>query len=178
MFSYVIIKDKKVKKMHLSMVIVTDIFGGMSIEEYDPINWGSFEDKKHFKELTTKIGTIIMGRKTFESIGKPLPNRLNIVLTSKNLKNYDNVIFLKGEPEHIINELKKMNIHYAAVIGGKSIFEKFLPFIEKIIHTIEPIILNNSIKLDPNIFLKFKLIKTNILNENGTIVLVYEKISQ
>jgi dihydrofolate reductase len=162
--------------MHLSMVIVTDIFGGMAIEEFDPINWGSIEDKKHFKELTTNIGTIIMGRKTFESIGKPLPNRLNVVLTNKNQKNYDNVIFLKGEPEHIINELEKMNIQNAAVIGGKTIFERFLPFIEKIYITVEPIILKHSKKLDSNIFINFKLVNMSFLNEIGTIVLVYEKI--
>ncbi|SHH56105.1 dihydrofolate reductase [Thermosipho atlanticus] len=162
--------------MHLSMVIVTDMFGGMFVEEFDSLDWGSKEDKNHFKDLTTKIGTVIMGRKTFESIGRPLPNRLNIVLTHKNYRNSDNVIFLRGTPENIINQILDMKITEAAIIGGKKVFEDFLPFVDKIFITLEPIILKNSHKLNPSLFLNFKLVTTNVLNENGTIVLEYKKI--
>src|SRR3546814_15115680 len=42
--------------------------------------WHMPADLKHFRELTTG-STVIMGRQTFESIGKPLPNRNNIVVT-------------------------------------------------------------------------------------------------
>ena len=42
--------------------------------------WNLPEDLKRFKELTTN-NVVIMGRKTYESIGKPLPNRINIVVT-------------------------------------------------------------------------------------------------
>jgi len=42
--------------------------------------WHYKEDLKHFKELTTG-NVIIMGRKTFESIGKPLPNRINVIIS-------------------------------------------------------------------------------------------------
>lgn len=42
--------------------------------------WSLPADMKHFKEITISH-TVIMGRKTFESIGKPLPNRRNIVIT-------------------------------------------------------------------------------------------------
>lgn len=158
------------------MVIVTDMFGGMFVEEFDSLDWGSKEDKNHFKDLTTKIGTVIMGRKTFESIGRPLPNRLNIVLTHKNYRNSDNVIFLRGTPENIINQILDMKITEAAIIGGKKVFEDFLPFVDKIFITLEPIILKNSHKLNPSLFLNFKLVTTNVLNENGTIVLEYKKI--
>lgn len=43
--------------------------------------WNNPEDLQNFKRLTTG-GVIIMGRKTYESIGRPLPNRRNIVLSS------------------------------------------------------------------------------------------------
>ena len=43
--------------------------------------WQLPEDLQNFKRLTTG-GTIVMGRKTYESIGRPLPNRRNIILTS------------------------------------------------------------------------------------------------
>ncbi|MDP9249259.1 MAG: dihydrofolate reductase [bacterium] len=42
--------------------------------------WSMPADMKHFRE-TTALHTVIMGRKTFESIGKPLPDRRNIVIT-------------------------------------------------------------------------------------------------
>ena len=57
------------------------------------IPWKCKADMKFFKELTTrtsipgKINAVIMGRNTYESIGKPLPNRLNAVLTTKNEEN-------------------------------------------------------------------------------------------
>ena len=43
--------------------------------------WKQSADLKRFKEITSN-GTVIMGRKTFESIGKPLPNRRNIVISN------------------------------------------------------------------------------------------------
>lgn len=46
--------------------------------------WNNPEDLANFKRLTMG-GTIVMGRKTYESIGRPLPNRRNIVLSSTNL---------------------------------------------------------------------------------------------
>lgn len=162
--------------MHLSMIVVTDMFGGFSTSKYDQIDWGSKEDKKHFKNLTTKIGTVIMGHNTFKSIGKPLENRLNIVLTTKNIQSKEeNLIFFNGTPKEVIRFLEHRKITTAVVIGGKSIFEQFFPYIDKIYLTIEPITLNNAEKLS---FPKktFKLISTTILNENGTIVLEYKKL--
>ncbi|MBT1247765.1 MULTISPECIES: dihydrofolate reductase [unclassified Thermosipho (in: thermotogales)] len=163
--------------MHLSMIVVTDIFGGFSTKDYDPINWGSKEDKKHFRKITTEIGTVIMGRKTFESIGHPLKDRLNIILTTQKKENKENIIFTKGSPEKIIKFLENQKIHSAAIIGGKKVFEDFFPFVDKLYITIEPIVLENAQKLN---FPKtsFKLVATNVLNSKGTIVLEYNKLSQ
>ena len=44
-------------------------------------DWTCPADKKMFKELTQKAGVVIFGSRTFETIGKPLGGRLNIVLT-------------------------------------------------------------------------------------------------
>jgi len=60
--------------------------------------WKLSADMKMFKQLTTNH-TVVMGRKTFESIGKPLPNRKNIIITS----NPSN-IFLHGQGEN--NDIK------------------------------------------------------------------------
>ena len=85
--------------------------------------WKLPEDMKRFRELT-KEKPIIMGRKTFESIGRPLPNRINIVLTTD--KNYK----VKGcIVAHSIGEALKAakNSEEIMIIGGEQIFNEFLP---------------------------------------------------
>ena len=80
------------------------------------------EDKEYFKNLTTgKI--IVMGRKTFESIGKALPNRENIVLTRN--KNYfaENCVVLHSLND-VIEYCKDKNEVF--VIGGAEIYKMFL----------------------------------------------------
>ncbi|MGZ9712272.1 dihydrofolate reductase [Glaciimonas sp. GNP009] len=62
----------------LTIIVATDAKNGIGIRNTLP--WHLPEDLAHFKR-TTSGHTIIMGRKTFESIGRPLPNRRNIVIT-------------------------------------------------------------------------------------------------
>ena len=64
--------------MIVSIIVATDENGGIGIENRLP--WRLSDDLRHFKELTTGHH-IIMGRKTYESIGKPLPGRTSIVIT-------------------------------------------------------------------------------------------------
>ncbi|RQO36017.1 diacylglycerol kinase [Herminiimonas sp. KBW02] len=63
---------------HLTIVVATDSNNGIGINNTLP--WHLPEDLAHFKR-TTSGHPIIMGRKTFDSIGRPLPNRRNIVIT-------------------------------------------------------------------------------------------------
>lgn len=58
--------------------------------------WNNPEDLANFKRLTTG-GTIVMGRKTYESIGRPLPNRRNIVLSSTSLVSPGTEVFSEIE---------------------------------------------------------------------------------
>ncbi|MGV7206613.1 dihydrofolate reductase [Oxalobacteraceae bacterium A2-2] len=63
---------------NLTIIVATDAGRGIGINNTLP--WRLPEDLAHFKRLTTGHA-IIMGRKTFDSIGRPLPNRRNIVVT-------------------------------------------------------------------------------------------------
>jgi dihydrofolate reductase len=80
--------------------------------------WYLPNDLKRFKKLT--IGkTVVMGRKTFESIGKPLPNRKNIILSN----NKDLLI----EGCEIINSISDLNlIEDLVIIGGEQIYKLFI----------------------------------------------------
>jgi dihydrofolate reductase len=66
--------------MSFNIILATDKDYGIAKDHKIP--WYFSEDLKHFKKITVNK-TVIMGRKTFESIGKPLPNRENVVITSK-----------------------------------------------------------------------------------------------
>lgn len=79
-------------------------------------------DLQYFKKLTTGQ-VIVMGHNTFLSIGKPLPNRRNIVLSSKSIEGvewYKNI-------EDMIKQLTSENIYQVFIIGGASIYRQFLP---------------------------------------------------
>jgi dihydrofolate reductase len=82
----------------------------------------------HFKNTTTGKN-VVMGRKTFESIGKPLPNRKNIILSR------DKKLAIPGVETHndVLQLLKKYKEEDIYVIGGKSIYEVFLPHADKLI---------------------------------------------
>ena len=91
--------------------------------------WHLSSDLKHFKNVTTGR-TIIMGRKTFESIGRALPNRKNIVLTRNLNWKYENVITINNPNEifKICNDEEEI-----FVIGGGEIYKAFFPIATKMI---------------------------------------------
>ncbi len=92
--------------------------------------WHIKDDLKRFKQLTTDH-VIIMGRKTFESLGRVLPNRLHIVLSrDKNYKiNNENVIIINDISE-IDKYVQDNNENF--VIGGAKIYELLLPKCNKL----------------------------------------------
>lgn len=67
----------------MTVSIVVAIAENNAIGKNNELLWHLPTDLKHFKQLTSGH-TIVMGRKTFDSIGKPLPNRRNIVITRSN----------------------------------------------------------------------------------------------
>lgn len=89
--------------------------------------WHLPGDLRFFKERT--VGkTVVMGRKTFESIGKPLPKRNNVVLTSD--KNFQaegiQVVHNAEEIRALVTEGEEL-----VIMGGASLYEEFLPDAEK-----------------------------------------------
>ena len=90
--------------------------------------WHLSEDLKHFKSLTTGH-TIIMGRKTCESIGRPLPNRRNIVISRNKEVSYEG-----AEVVHSIEDAFSIsrNDNEVFVIGGSNIYEQALSLVDQL----------------------------------------------
>lgn len=94
------------------------------------IPWQLPEDLRFFKE-TTWGKIVIMGRKTYESIGHPLPGRKNIVLSRERGKCLPGV-FCVFDPREAIRLCKESE---AFVIGGESVYRVLLPWCNEIIMT-------------------------------------------
>jgi len=95
------------------------------IGKNNDLPWYLPKDLRFFKELTTDKN-VIMGRKTFDSIGKPLPNRRNIVITSKDMdfpEGVETVDSLQGVYDLDARHPDKEWF----VIGGGEIFKQILP---------------------------------------------------
>jgi dihydrofolate reductase len=93
------------------------------------------DDLKYFKKITTN-NIVVMGRKTFESIGKPLPNRINIVLTHQSNLKIDGVNIVNSVDEIINDWSKKFPDKQIIIIGGQQIYQLFLPHITEIHRTL------------------------------------------
>lgn len=94
------------------------------------IPWHIPEDLGHFKELTLSHH-ILMGRKTFESIGRPLPGRINLVVSS-NLKYKPEGVSVFSTTHEAIEHAKYFGERELMVIGGESIYKEVLPMADTI----------------------------------------------
>ncbi|WP_223606767.1 dihydrofolate reductase [Chryseobacterium sp. OSA05B] len=91
--------------------------------------WHLPKDLKHFKDITSGH-PIIMGRKTYESIGKPLPNRTNIVISRK--KNwFEEGILIVGSIKEAVKFAKKIDEN-VFIIGGGNIYEQTMEIVDKL----------------------------------------------
>ncbi len=91
--------------------------------------WHLPEDLKRFKRLTTNH-TIIMGRKTFESLGRVLPNRKHVILCN------DAKMSVDDENVEILDDISKLKKYKDSeeenfVIGGATIYKLLMPYVDK-----------------------------------------------
>ena len=93
--------------------------------------WSIPEDLKRFKKITSGH-PIVMGRKTFESIGRPLPNRTNIVITRNKDFRSDGVATCFSLEEALEWAAKAPGAEEICIIGGGEIFKKALPICDRI----------------------------------------------
>ncbi len=110
------------------LTIIVAISENNAIGKNNQLLWHLPADLKHFKEITTGH-TIIMGRKTYDSIGKPLPNRRSIVITRSTDLVIDGVEVVNSLNEAI--ELCKPD-EQAFIIGGAEIYNQAMPYVTAI----------------------------------------------
>ena len=88
------------RTLNKPLKIIAAACENMGIGYQNKLPWSCPEDMDFFRKTTLKVNNnmcqnaVIMGRKTWESIGKPLPNRVNVVITKQNIKTENHYLMI------------------------------------------------------------------------------------
>lgn len=114
-------------------------------------DWTGKADKRLFVEITKSAGVLIMGSKTFDTIGKPLVGRKNIVMTRdpRRVSHWENLVYTDLEPHKLLIALEEEGYHEVVIAGGTRINTIFMRagLIDEMIVTITPMIFGTGISL-------------------------------
>ncbi|MDD5110627.1 MAG: dihydrofolate reductase family protein [Patescibacteria group bacterium] len=135
-------------KIILMMAMTAD--GIVARDSSHKADWTSKADKKAFIAETKKHGVIIMGETTYRTIGRPLPGRLNLVLTMEPEKRAAESVpgvleFYRGSPAEVVAHLSGKGYQSAVLGGGPYTNASFLKagLVDEVLITIEPKLFGN-----------------------------------
>lgn len=137
--------------MKISIVVAMSV--NNTIGNNGKIPWHISNDLKHFKEITTDHH-ILMGRKTYESIGRSLPNRTNIVVSRQITEDIQPAIIFQNVGD-AIKFADDQGEDELMIIGGGEIYTIGLPLATKIYQTLIPIRVDGDVKfplIDPELW--------------------------
>jgi dihydrofolate reductase len=108
-------------KLILLMALTAD--GKIARSSVDFPDWTGREDKIMFKTTTLRAGVLIMGSKTYDTIGRPLPGRKNVVITrdKRRMSDRDDLVFTDKAPRALLQELEDQGYTEAVLAGGSHI---------------------------------------------------------
>jgi dihydrofolate reductase len=153
--------------------------------DQSPLGWVSTEDRAWFREISQKIGVLVVGRKTFATIGRPLKGRRLIVFTS-HPQDYPQKSLLEGveftnlPPEKLLKQLGEEGVKKVLLAGGSELYSQFFKkrFVDEVWLTFEPAIFGRGI---PFIDLKMPMVRLKLLEitklNQETILLRYKILS-
>jgi dihydrofolate reductase len=155
------------------MLLLQSLDGIIAKTQGDNLNWGSVEDKEHFRSKTKQIGTMIMGSNLYKVMPEhTFDQRKTFVLTSNpaRFEPKKDIEFFSGSPLELVEKLTESGIKEAALVGGGLVYGSFLKanLVDEIWVTIAPKIFADGIfgygkeKLDINL----EIIGTYTLGEN------------
>jgi dihydrofolate reductase len=109
----------------METIIIAAVAKNGVIGDRGRIPWHLPEDFRHFKRTTTGHA-VIMGRRTYESIGRPLPGRLNIVLSRGMKAAPDSPVIVRPSLEEALRHCRQKGIAKAFIIGGGSVYKEVM----------------------------------------------------
>ncbi len=165
--------------MKIILLMAVTIDGMIARDSMQLVDWTGSADKKYFVYVTKKAGVMIMGSKTFDTIGKVLPGRRNIVMTrDKKRKSTDkNLIFTDQTPTGIVEDLEAQGYNCATLIGGSVANTLFIKenLISEVHVTIVPRLFGKGLALfDETMDIHLELMDVEKIN--GTHILLKYKV--
>nr|AIA15687.1 RibD C-terminal domain protein [uncultured bacterium] len=166
--------------MKVIMVMVMTIDGKIARNDHQFVDWSSREDKKSFFDATKQAGVLILGHNTFKTFDTPLPGRLHVVITSKDMHDKSipgSVEYTTKSPQEIVDDLEQRGYKEAALTGGAHVNALFLKanLVDEIWLTIEPLVFGEGLGLfsGGEFNVRGRLLEVTRLNDKGTLHLKY-----
>ncbi len=117
-------------KPRISIIVAIAKNGVIGSTKTNDLLWRIPEDFKHFKDITMSH-PIIMGRKTFQSIGKPLFGRTSVVISSETLQIHPEVV-MASSIEDAIAKASAINHKEIFIIGGGQVYQQALRYADRL----------------------------------------------
>lgn len=129
-------KSQKIKfKMNKPKIsIIAALSNDGALGKNNKLLWHIPEDMKRFKNITTGH-PIIMGRKTYDSLGRLLPHRTNIIVTRNTSFSIEGAVVV-GSLEEALKKAREIENEEVFVIGGGQIFKEAMPVTDKLYLTL------------------------------------------
>lgn len=165
-------------KTVLIAAVTADGFIGRSAEHL--ADWTGGADKKLFVEVTKQAGTLVMGSRTFATIGRALPGRRTIVYTSRpESVTAEGVETTAEPPAELVARLAREGAPGLAVCGGASIYGQFMAagVVDELYLTIAPLVFGTGVHLfDQTLECKLRLLEVKPLD--GDTLLLHYRVDQ
>ncbi|MCP3945103.1 MAG: dihydrofolate reductase [Desulfobacteraceae bacterium] len=163
--------------MEVILLMAMTLDGKIARDSQQLVDWTGKADKKYFVQVTREAGVVIMGSRTFDTIGKPLPGRKNIVMTrNRDRKSQDgNLVFTDRSAGQIIKGLEEEGFEKVTLIGGAIINSLFAgeKLITQIHVTLVPILFGKGLCLFRDLLdVKLELMENREIDK-GHLLLVY-----
>lgn len=161
--------------MHVSLMVAVTVDGKIARDADHYPDWTGKADKQLYVKITKKAGVMIMGSKTFDTIGRVLPDRKTVVMTRNPARRSDrnDLVFTQASPQQIIDMLASQGYSEAVVVGGSTINQLFAAsgLIDELIVTISPFAFGAGLSIFAGpVDLKLSLKKFWQLDENSLCI--------
>jgi dihydrofolate reductase len=137
--------------MKVIIVMAMTADGIIARHSMEFVDWTGKADKQYFVSVTRKAGVMIMGSKTFDTIGTILPGRKSIVMTrnKERVSDHPNLVFTDQSPEQILTDLQAEGVKSVTLIGGSMINTLFMArnLVDEIHVTMVPLLFGKGLSL-------------------------------
>lgn len=137
--------------MKVTMLMAQTVDGKIARNANHFPDWTGKEDKRLFMRMSKAAGVVIMGRKTYATINRPLPDRLNVIMTRNEdlVSENGNLLYTNQRPDEVLATLTERGYDEVILAGGATINTLFARqnLIDEVAITISPLLFGSGLSL-------------------------------